>query len=69
MARENVSVADNFICWKSALEEAKRQRAEAEARVRCLRNSIRIIENKIANGEVWPGTQSVNQGSRHQDRV
>jgi len=40
--------------WADALRESKRQIAVAQARIRQLRNSIRIIERKIADGEPWP---------------
>jgi hypothetical protein len=55
MSTKNESVADNFIGWESALAEARRQRGEAEARVRCLKQSIKLIEKKIEGGEPWPG--------------
>jgi NADH:ubiquinone oxidoreductase subunit D len=41
--------------WQIALSDARRSLFETQQRVRTLQQSIRIIEKKIATGELWPG--------------
>jgi hypothetical protein len=41
--------------WTSALEDAKRKYAEGRAFVSRMREAIKIIEVKIAEGEEFPG--------------
>ncbi len=50
--------SDKNVGRPSALQEARRQYAAAESRVRKLRRSIQIIEKKIEAGEVWPGEEA-----------
>ena len=40
--------------WFQAQIEAKRQIAAAENRLRALRRSLSLIQEKIRNGEPWP---------------
>jgi hypothetical protein len=63
MSSLNVSSGDNFTGWKSALAEARRQYSEAAARMRCLKKSIELIENKIKSDEPWPITQRPQEAS------
>jgi hypothetical protein len=54
---------DKSVGWSSALAEARRQLATVQARSRTLRRSVALIEEKIKEGEPWPGALSEGQDS------
>jgi hypothetical protein len=59
MSRIKDKNIDKFAGWPSALDKARQQMAEAQQRVKHLRRSILIIEEKIEAGEPWPGNVEV----------
>ena len=60
---------DKKIGLDRALVHVQREIARAEGRLRCLRNSAKIIRSKVEAGEAWPGTQSESQDSKQQHSV
>ncbi len=44
--------------WKRALMEAERQITQYKHKIFELNGSVKIIKEKIAAGEPWPGEQS-----------
>jgi hypothetical protein len=44
--------------WAMALQDARRRLSESQGRCRQLRRAIQIIEQKIADGESWPGASA-----------
>ena len=44
--------------WTVALADVEREMLNAKSRLIRLRNSAKIIRDKIRDGEPWPGTQA-----------
>ena len=42
--------------WSYALADGRRQMAAARRRVRELSLAVRVCEERVRNGEKWPGT-------------
>jgi len=55
------------IGWKRALAEAERQINLYKRKIHALNGSMKIMQEKIAAGEPWPGTQSADhsEGRQH----
>jgi hypothetical protein len=58
VSRRKDKSIDKFSGWQTALTEAKKQLVHAQLMSRRLRNSVRIIELKMAAGEPWPGEKA-----------
>jgi len=57
------------IGWKRALIEAERQINEYKRKIHELNGSVKIMQEKIAAGEPWPGTQSADHSEGRQHSV
>ena len=55
--------------WKAALAEAERQIKQYKQKIHELNGSVRIMQEKIASGEDWPGTQSPDRSESQQHSV
>ena len=57
MSSEKRTKIQDSVGWATAARDARLQIEQAKARISSLKQSVKICERKLREGEPWPGTQ------------